>query len=203
MIIKVSPSTLNLIAECPRCFYLAVVKKIPRPSSGFPTLPSGMDKMLKEHFDRFRDKNELPPELKLHKIDAQLFEDVELLKKWRNNRAGIEYFDEQQGILLRGAIDNVLSKDGKLIILDYKTRGFALKEDTPNRYQDQMNLYTFLLQKNGYNTEEYAYLLFYLPERIQENGEFIFKTDLIKMKVSVEHAEQLFKRAITLINGSL
>ncbi len=196
---KLSPSSMNLIEDCPRCFWLQIVKKISRPSGIFPSLPSGVDKMLKEHFDRFRDNNDLPPELKHHKIDAQLFDDKELLKKWRNNLKGIEFKDEENDILLHGAVDNLLSKEGKLIVLDYKTRGFALKEDTAHHYQDQLDIYNFLLRKNGYETEDYAYLLFYMPERVLESGEFIFKNELVKMRVDVEHAEFLFKRAIKLL----
>ena len=49
---------------------------------GFPTLPGGMDKILKVHFDKFRDKGELPPELCNNGecLNLKLFDDVELLK---------------------------------------------------------------------------------------------------------------------------
>jgi xanthosine utilization system XapX-like protein len=53
-------------------------------------------------------------------------------------------------------------KNDRLIVLDYKTRGFPLKEDTAAHYQDQLDIYNFLLRKNGYRTEDYGYLLFYL-----------------------------------------
>ena len=62
--LKLSPSSLNLFLECPRCFWLYKVKGVGRPDGIFPSLPNGMDKILKEHFDRFMEKGELPPELK-------------------------------------------------------------------------------------------------------------------------------------------
>ncbi|MEK6862921.1 MAG: PD-(D/E)XK nuclease family protein [Nanoarchaeota archaeon] len=200
MTLKLSPSSMKLVEECPKCFWLQVVKKISRPSGAFPSLPSGVDKMLKEHFDRFRDNNKLPPEIKELK-DVKLFDNNELLKKWRNNLKGIEYYDKENDVLLHGAVDNLLTKDNKLIVLDYKTRGFALKEDTAHYYQDQLDIYNFLLRKNGYETEDYSYLLFYLPEMVMESGEFKFKTELIKMKVNVEHAELLFKKAVEIVKG--
>ena len=200
MTYKISPSSMNLIEDCPRCFWLQIVKKISRPSGAFPSLPSGVDRMLKEHFDRFRDKDNLPPELKELK-DVKLFNDKELLKKWRNNLKGIEYYDEENDVLLHGAVDNLLSKENKLIVLDYKTRGFALKEDTTHHYQGQLDIYNFLLRKNGYETEDYSYLLFYLPEQVMETGEFKFKNELIKMKIDVEHAEYLYKRAVKIVKG--
>ncbi|MEK6932881.1 MAG: PD-(D/E)XK nuclease family protein, partial [Nanoarchaeota archaeon] len=153
-------------------------------------------------FDRFRDNNKLPPELKELK-DIKLFEDKELLKTWRNNLKGIEFYDEENDVLLHGAVDNILSNNGKLIVLDYKTRGFDLKKDTAHHYQDQLDIYNFLLRKNGYETENYAYLLFYLPEQVMETGEFKFKNELVKMKIDINHAEYLFKRAIKIIKGEM
>ena len=202
MTIKLSPSSMNLIEECPKCFYLQVVKKISRPAGIFPSLPSGVDRTLKEHFDRFMEKDELPPELKNIK-DIKLFNDREKLKLWRNNFKGIEYYDEENDVLLHGAVDNLLKKGDKLIVLDYKTRGFALKEDTAHHYQDQLDIYNFLLRKNGYLTEDYSYLLFYMPESVMETGEFKFKNELVKMKVDVKHAEDLFKRAIKIVKGNI
>ncbi len=198
---KISPSSINLMLECPRCFYLQIVKGIKRPDSIFPSLPSGMDKILKEHFDTFMKKNELPLEIREECADYSLFNDKPLLDLWRNNRKGLEYLDEKSGILLHGAIDNLLVKNGKLVVLDYKTRGFPLKEDTHEHYQVQMDLYNFLLRKNGYKTEDYTYLLFYYPKEVLETGEVIFDTKLIKIKTSVENGEKIFKKAIDVING--
>src|SRR3989344_7162620 len=99
MTYKLSPSSLNLLENCPRCFWLQIVKKILRPSGAFPSLPSGMDKMIKTHFDKFRDNGSLPPELNHHGVDAVLFNDRELLKTWRNNFTGIAFHDSHSGIL--------------------------------------------------------------------------------------------------------
>lgn len=200
---RLSPSSLNLLEECPRCFWMKIVNKVSRPDGPFPSLPAGVDRLLKAHFDRFRDNNELPPELKKHKIDAELFHDKELLNVWRNNLKGLEYLNKRYNIMLRGAVDNILQKNGKLIVLDYKTRGFALKKDTAHHYQDQLDIYNFLLRKNGYKTENYAYLLFFIPENILETGEFIFQTELVKMKINVKHAERLFNKAIKVVKGEM
>ena len=89
----------------------------------------------------------------------------------------------------------------KLIVLDYKTRGFALKDDTHEHYQDQMDIYNFLLRKNGYDTEDYAYLLFYHPKEVMQTGEVIFNTDLKKIKVDIKNAEKIFKKALKVLNS--
>lgn len=199
---KFSPSNLSLLKNCPRCFWLHFNKGIKRPESIFPSLPSGMDRILKAHFDSFRDKGLLPPELAQLNGEVRLFNDVELLKVWRNNLKGVQWTDES-GNLIRGAIDNLLQKQQKLIILDYKTRGFQLKEDTANHYQDALDIYNFLLRKNGYETEDYSYLLFYHPEKVNEKGDVIFNTDLIKMDVSINNAERIFKEALSVLDGNM
>lgn len=201
---KFSPSSLSLLKECPRCFWLRFNKDIKRPDSIFPSLPSGMDKILKVHFDSFMEKGKLPPELCNNGEckNLKLFDDVELLKVWRNNFKGIQWTDKE-GNLFRGAVDNILKKGSKLIVLDYKTRGYPLKEDTAEHYQNQMDIYNFLLRKNGYETEDYAYLLFYHPDKVNKNGDIIFNTDLIKMKINIKNAENIFEKALKTLKGNI
>src|SRR3989344_4888887 len=145
---KLSPSSLSLIEDCPRCFWLHYNKEKKRPDTIFPSLPSGMDAILKKHFDKFMEKGKLPPELRENKEckDCNLFNDVELLKVWRSNFKGISIKDNE-GNILHGAIDNLLTKGKKIIILDYKTRGFPLKEDTHKHYQNQLDFTTIFLGK--------------------------------------------------------
>ena len=200
---KFSPSSLSLLKECPRCFWLHFNKKIRRPSGIFPSLPSGMDKILKIHFDGFMERNEMPPELCNDECKGlKLFDDRERLKEWRNNFKGIPW-EDKEGNLFRGAIDNILVKEKKLIVLDYKTRGYPLKEDTAGHYQDQLDIYNLLLRKNNYETEDYSYLLFYHPDKVNKKGNVIFNTDLIKMKIDVKNAEKIFKKAVKVLKGEI
>ncbi len=198
---KFSPSSLSLLKECPRCFWLRFNKNIKRPEGIFPSLPSGMDRILKIHFDSFMEKGKLPPELKELK-DVKLFSNKALLERWRNNLGGIQW-EDKEGNLFKGAIDNLLKKGEKLIVLDYKTRGYPLKEDTHEHYQDQLDIYNFLLRKNNYETEDYAYLLFYHPDKVNEKGNVIFNTDLIKMKINTKNAEKIFKEALKVLKGEM
>jgi hypothetical protein len=199
---KFSPSSLSLLKDCPRCFWLHFNKNIKRPDGIFPSLPSGMDKILKVHFDVFMKKGDLPPELKELDGEVKLFEDEDLLKVWRSNFKGIRWTDNK-GNLFRGAVDNILVKGKKLIVLDYKTRGYPLKEDTANHYQDQLDIYNFLLRKNNRETEDYAYLLFYHPNKVNENGDVDFHAELVKMKISVKNAESIFERALSILEKEI
>ena len=202
MTYKFSPTTLKLLDNCPRCFWLLFRKKIKRPAGIFPSLPSGMDEILKRYFDSFIKKGGLPSELHELSDDVKLFEDQELLKVWRNNFKGIQWMDEE-GNILQGAVDNILQKGKKLIVLDYKTRGYPLKEGTGGYYQNQLDIYNFLLRKNGYETEDYAYLIFYHPSKINENGDVVFNKDLVKMNVSLVNAENIFTSALEMLKRDM
>jgi hypothetical protein len=200
MAYKFSPSSLSVLKDCPRCFWLQFNKGIKRPEGVFPSLPGGMDGILKKHFDTFRDRGEMPPELKHLEGEYKLFDNIDLLTAWRNNFQGIQWLDED-GNLFRGAIDNLLQKGDKLVVLDYKTRGYPLKEDTADYYQNQMDIYNLLLRKNGYETEDYAYLLFYHPKQVNEQGDVIFNTDLIRKNIDIRNAEKIFSRAVAILQG--
>jgi len=200
---NLSPSSLNLMQECPRCFWLSQHKVWKRPNGIFPSIASGIDRIAKNHFDKFREKKSLPPELAENKEceGIELFEDGGKLKVWRNNLKGISWSDKK-GNELHGAVDNILVKGKKLIVLDYKTRGYELKEDTAEHYQLQLNLYNFLLRKNGYETEDFAFLLFYIPKEVLSGGEILFDTKLVKMQVDTKRAEGMWKRALKLLNSN-
>ena len=203
MTYKLSPSSINLMLDCPKCFWLQLVKKIKRPEGIFPSLPSGMDKILKNHFDKFMEKGELPPEIREYGVENgyKLFSDKAKLDVWRSNFKGIQYKDKTSGILLRGAVDNILEKGKKLIVLDYKTRGYPLKEDTHEHYITQMDIYNFLLRKNGYDTADYTYLLFYYPKEVTDTGEVVFETKLIKIKTDPKRGESIFEKAISILQS--
>lgn len=198
---KLSPSSLNLMKECSRCFWLDKHGVWKRPQGIFPSLPSGMDGILKTHFDKFRDKGILPPEIASHKHceNMKLFEDVDKMKVWRNNLKGIRW-EDKEGNILFGAVDNILVYQKKLVVLDYKTRGYPLKEDTADHYQNQLDIYNFLLRKNGYETENFALLLFYVPKEVLPMGEFLFNTELVKRTIDIKNAENIFKKALQVLN---
>mgnify|MGYP001589874163 FL=1 len=130
----------------------------------------------------------------------KLFDDFDKLKEWRDNRKGIRFTDDNGNVLF-GAVDNILVHGKKLIVLDYKTRGYALKENTHEYYQNQIDIYNFLLLKNGYDVEDYSFLLFYYPDKVLETGEIIFESKLVKLKVNVKNGENVFVKGLSLLNG--
>ena len=52
--VYLSPSALNVFNDCPRCFWLDKNKRMKQPRGIFPSLPSGMDKVLKSRYDVYK-----------------------------------------------------------------------------------------------------------------------------------------------------
>src|SRR3989344_3429829 len=61
--IRLSPSALNIYLECQKCFWLEYKAGIHRPRGPFPSLPGGMDILIKKYFDSYRAVGKLPPEI--------------------------------------------------------------------------------------------------------------------------------------------
>lgn len=141
----------------------------------------------------------MPPELKNLK-GYELFPDLELLEIWRSMYKGIMHKTDK--FILKGCVDAILKKGDKLVVLDYKTRGYPLKEDTHKHYIEQQALYNYLLRKNGYDTVDYSYLLFYHPDKVVDNV-FLFNTDLVKIDTNIKIAEDIINKAIDVIAGPI
>lgn len=197
--LTLSYSSLSLFLECPRCFWLEKVKGISRPDTIFPSLPGGMDGIIKKYFDRFRPSGQLPPELR-GKVKGELFPDQKLLDVWRARHRGLRYLDKETGATLMGLLDDCLVQDDHYLPLDYKTRGYPAKEDTASYYQDQLNVYTLLLQENGYQTADCAYLVFYHPLEQNDGGRITFHMHPVKVDTDAERARKVFREAVELLS---
>ena len=176
-------------------------KGIYRPKAFFPGLPSTVDKLLKNKFDNYRKKGELPPELATLKEDnnaVQLFNDQDKLEEWRDYKRGLRWKDEKGNVLF-GAIDDLLIIDGKFVILDYKTKGDDNLK-VYDAYQRQMDLYTYLLSKMGFNVDERAYLLFFWPLGLTQNNTMMFSTRPVEIKTSIKNAESILKEVDELLS---
>ena len=186
---KLSPSTLNLFAECPRCFWLQFRKGIGRPKGPFPSLPIGMDSVIKKYFETYRGQGKLPLILK-DKIKGKLA--LSMPKT-------LNYLDEDTGYTLYGRPDEYLELPGELIApLDHKTRASAPKELLPV-YQNQLDIYDYLLAKMNYKTAGKAYLVYYHPAPGVLHEGFPFETTIKEIETEPDSAEELFRKAVELL----
>ena len=200
--LKLSPSSLDLYDECPLCFWLEKRMGIRRPQPYPYALNTAVDMLLKEEFDKYRTMGEPHPLLVTHNIPAKLFQNQELLNEWRDSRRGIRYFDEKLNATLFGAVDDILEfEDGKLAPLDYKSTG-GKEAVIYSRFQLQMDIYSFLLEKNGYQTTGKGYLAFYIVDK--KNGfedRLPFRKELQVIDANPSHVKKLFSEAVNFIRG--
>ncbi|MFC1594405.1 PD-(D/E)XK nuclease family protein [Candidatus Omnitrophota bacterium] len=202
--LRLSPTgSLALFLDCPRCFWLQMNKKIKRPRGIFPSLPSGMDLVIKSYFDTFRMKGELPPQID-GQVKGKLFNDEQLLNRWRSwLTTNLKYEDKSLNVSLSGALDDCLIDDDYFIPLDYKTKGSEVKGDPAKYYQHQLDCYCLMLDSNGYKTKGLAYLVYYSPLQVERNGEFTFRVQPMEIATNIESARKLIEDAVAFLKEPL
>lgn len=200
--IQLSPNSLNLYYECPLCFWLEKRMGIKRPPPYPYALNTAVDVLLKEEFDKYRKKRELHPLLIAYNVPAKLFPNQKLLDEWRNNFKGIRYYDAVLDATLFGALDDVLEfSDGRLAPMDYKSTGSRVA-NVYDRFQLQMDIYTFLLEKNGYKTVRKGCLAFYVVDK--ENGfedKLPFKKEIHMIDTDPTYIQGIFGEAVALLRA--
>jgi len=198
--IKLSPNSLNLYFECPACFWLDKKLGIKRPPPYPYALNSAVDLLLKEEFDKYRAKGERHPLLVASNVPAKLFSDQKLLDEWRDNFRGIRYYDEKIGATIFGAVDDILEfADGKLAPLDYKSTGSAVPT-VYDRFQLQLDIYTYLLERKGYETPRKGCLAFYVVDK--ENGfedKLPFRKEIQIIDTDPDYVPGIFSEAVELL----
>lgn len=162
---KLSRSKIDLFLQCPRCFYFDRRLGIGRPP-GFPfALNSAVDALLKQEFDIYRASGNKHPLLEKYGIDAQPIPHKDLAK-WRHNFTGVQYLHEPTNLLIFGAIDDLWQNSkGEFIVVDYKSTSKSeeiteLNKDWHEGYKRQMEIYQWLLRRNGYKVSDIGYFVY-------------------------------------------
>jgi len=198
--IKLSPSSLNLFFECPRCFWLRFNKRIYRPQTPSSTLPMGVDYTLKNHFDNHRKKG-LPPELK-GQIDGRLLQDVDTIRRMRGRSFGTQISDD---VWFGGALDEAVElADGSIVPLDNKTKGFPPRESHWT-HKKQMSGYTLLLAENGFKTKNKAYLIhwYFDHKNMDRKKPLGFKVSVEEIKTNPEEIRTAIEEAAVLLKSDI
>ena len=134
--------------------------------------------------------------------------DQELIKKWRNGKTSLRFVDAELGVELNGVLaDCILRKDDKndvYVPLDYKTRGFDVKEEEHDQhYQLQLDCYDLLLRKNGLQTSGTGYLVYYVPDEVRENGLVQFNVQVIQFVTESDRIMNLIRDVVKVLEGKL
>lgn len=193
MSLWLSPSTASLYFKCKRCLWIKLKEKIAQPRGIFPSLPGGMDLVLKDYSDIYRAKGEMLPELKDELKDYLLYSDAKQLTKWRNWKIGLSY-ESPMGVKVIGALDDALvDKKTETIftMFDFKTKGSNKKIDVKSSklyYGLQLSFYALLFDKNGYKVSGKGFLAYYYPKSVQSGALVQFGTKLIELEATPQLA---------------
>ncbi|MBI5005450.1 MAG: PD-(D/E)XK nuclease family protein [Candidatus Lloydbacteria bacterium] len=162
---RLSRSKIDLFLECPKCFYLDRRLGVGRPP-GFPfSLNSAVDALLKKEFDAHRAKGSAHPLMKEYGVDAVPFAH-EKMNEWRDSlRGGVTYVHQPTNFLVTGGVDDIwVNPEGELIVVDYKATSkngeVNLDAEWQDGYKRQMEVYQWLLRRNGFAVSSTGYFVY-------------------------------------------
>lgn len=186
---QISPTKLNLMEECPRCFYLSVTQNINRPQGIMASIVNKMDSIIKNYFNKYRKLNQLPPIIQ-GKVNGKLAKNIP-------NSLHYKYSD---ALNIVGIPDEYLELEtGEIIPFDHKTKSKSPEEAHPS-YIVQMDIYCYLLKMNNYNTTNIAYLAYYYPEDSDLHDGLDIECKIIEVKTNIERAQKLIEKASKILS---
>lgn len=204
MEMRFSPSSLGVFKNCPRCFWLEKNAGVKQPQGIKASLPNGMDRILKDMFDQVRvsdfDFKDYMEEHGVSAASCYLFRDQNIIKKWRNWRTGLSCAVTGTESTLSGALDDAIEIDGRVAVIDAKTKGKAPDPGYGEKYyQTQMDCYALLLQENGYKIHDKGYLWFCSP--LDASTHLCSNVHNIRFDICVQILDVVPERAIEIIKN--
>ncbi len=164
---KVSRTKIDLFIECPRCFYLDQRLGVKRPDTYPLTLNIAVDALLKKEFDIHRARGSAHPMMDKYGINAipLKHENINLWRELDFGRGGIHFLHQDTNFDVYGVVDDIwVNPEKEFIVVDYKA---TAKRDTPTlegdlgaQYKRQMEVYQWLLRRNGFQVSETGYFLY-------------------------------------------
>ena len=162
---KLSRSKIDLFVKCSRCFYIDL-RLVTKQPPIFPfNLNLAVDTLLKAEFDIHREAGTQHPLLEKYGVDARPVAHDQL-DEWRENFKGVQFLHTPTNLIITGAIDDLWQdSEGESVVVDYKAtsrkkRITALEQNWQRGYKRQLEVYQWLLRKNGYAVSDTAYWVY-------------------------------------------
>jgi CRISPR/Cas system-associated exonuclease Cas4 (RecB family) len=207
---KLSRSKIDSFMNCQRCFYLDRKLGVSQPP-GFPfNINSAVDELLKKEFDYYRSIKEPHPYMKNLDINVLPYQNKDL-DDWRQNFKGVQYFDEKNNFIITGAVDDIwIDVDtNELIVVDYKSTSkntdVTIDEDWQVGYRRQMDIYQWLLRKNGYSVSSTGFFVYCNGDKSKErfNNTITFKVSILKYEANSEWIENSISKIKLLLDQDM
>jgi hypothetical protein len=204
---KLSRSKIELFVQCPRCFYIDRRLGTGRPP-GFPfNINSAVDSLLKKEFDQHRAASTPHPLLTAYGLDAIPAPRPEI-DEWRENFKGVQSLHEPTNLLIHGAIDDLwIDAQDRYLVVDYKATAKkfpvkALNQDWQAGYKRQMEIYQWLLRRNGLDVSDTGYFVYCTgnPNAPAFDGKIEFDVHLIPYSGSDAWVESTITELHTCLN---
>jgi hypothetical protein len=199
---RLSRSRLDRFLECPHCFYVDRRLGVDRPSGPPFALNSAVDLLLKKEFDIHRVAKTRHPFMEAYGIDAIPYAH-EQMDSWRDAlRGGVTYVHPPTNFFVTGGVDDVwVNPQEELIVVDYKATSkdgeVSLDAEWQISYKRQMEVYQWLLRRNGFTVSDTGYFVYCNGQMDKEafDGRLEFKVKLIPYTGSDEWIEPALQAA--------
>jgi hypothetical protein len=89
-----------------------------------------------------------------------------MLDDWRKNARGMTYIDKRNNLIVHGSVDDIwqMRDSGRPIVVDYKATAkngeVTLDADWQLSYKRQMEVYIWLLRKQGFEVDDRGFFLY-------------------------------------------
>ena len=164
----ISRTRIQNFLDCERCFYIQNVKGV-KDLRGLPfRLNSATDTLLKKTFDVAREKQVPHKYFKKEKINLVPFKH-EKMDEWRENFKGIKYEYKKSNLMVQGAVDDILINLDTKALSPIEFKSTQTKDGEQTKYlgkphhkfwKNQLEVYGYLLEKNGFKVSKDAFIVF-------------------------------------------
>lgn len=202
---SLSASKLNKFNECPRCFWDMANRKLEYRGI-FPSLPGGLDRVLKGYTDGCRMTGAMPLEMVgTVPADAKLYGTVEEMKKmrhWKSNPLKPLVSTQSGVVSLILAFDDLLIDARGISPFDWKSKGDKPKDNGAQYYQTQLDIYTLAGQVHGWTMSGFGYLGYLWPDGYDATGRMRMGSEVYELACDADRAKELIARAAACLAGS-
>ncbi len=165
---KLSRTKIELFCKCERCFYYEVRLGFRAPRGPSWPLNSAVDTLLKKEMDFCRKENRPHGIFKENNLNIKPFNHPDL-SIWQDSFKGIQYLHPDYNLILYGGVDDIMvDENDELVVIDFKSTAkradIKTSEDVfqgGETYKRQLEIYSWLLQKNEFKVSTNGYLLYY------------------------------------------
>lgn len=195
-----SPTGIEGMKRCPRCFWLQYKKGIRQPEGIVSRLANRFDKVIKNYFDIYRGIGELPPMVQ-GQVEGKLEKPFTEVYFYHHPSTGL-----RTGYGFYGRLDDCLvTSDGKYTPVDHKTSSSDPREkEVLSAYQDQLNAYSFLLETNRKKTTGIGHLIYFYPQDGDKLHQgFPMLVFVQTLKTNPENARKNLLKAIEALEGDI